>query len=177
MVSSHKQIQGRYKCIVMYIHGKQKVGHLYNFHKSQQSTQTKIKCMLVQIYKIHSSTKQLVHTGEFCEKLRKQDSAISNWAKIVNNLDISRINTLKRSQMIAVTPHKQHMTPKLNLRISMAMTMRALEIRGVNVDIIYRTRQKLDTFIENSVTPFQPRVDSHVHKKPPNMRIMSPKHS
>jgi len=158
----------------MYIHEKQKVDYLYKFHNSQQSTLTKIKYMLSQIYKKQTSAKRFVDIGDFCTRLRKKDSIISNWTRIVHNLKISSIESLKRSLMNLIIPHKQHITLKLNLRVSMALMMRALEIRGVSVDIIDRTRQKLNTSIENSVTPFHPRVHCYVHKKRLSMLIMSP---
>jgi len=135
----------------MYIHEKQKVDHLYNIHNSQQSTHTRIKYMLSEICNRQTSTKRFVIVGDFCTQMRQKDSMICNRAQ-----------------------HKQYDKMKIHFRVSMALTLKALQIRGVSVDIINRTRQKLKFSIEHSVTPLHSQDHCYVHRKRPSMLIMSP---
>jgi len=158
----------------MDIHEKQKVDHLYNIHNSQKSTHTRIKYMLSQICNRQTSTKRLVDVGVFCTQMRQKDSIICNWARVVYKLTIPSIESLQHIVNDLVSQHKQYDKLKIHFRVSMALTLKALQIRGVSVDIINRTRQKLKFSIEHSVTPLHSQDHCYVHKKRPSMLIMSP---
>jgi len=56
----------------MYIHEKQKVDYLYKFHNSQQSTLTKIKYMLSQIYKKTDFGKTICRYRRFLYTIAKK---------------------------------------------------------------------------------------------------------
>ena len=86
----------------------------------------------------HNDSSLHVDWGHFCHNLRGEDTLLSNWGRLA-----TRIVLLQSKPHIIVPEVTSKFQFKHSFRLSLALTLRALRIKGVSPDIVSRTSQTL----------------------------------
>jgi len=81
--------------------------------------------------------------GGFCSAVKSEDTMLSNWSRFAHNI---RLFTQQTCDTLSSKPHGTIL--KQNFRLSLALVVRALEIKGVSADTISRTKCLLCIDIE-----------------------------
>jgi len=84
--------------------------------------------------------------GDFCKGLRKDFNLLSKWARFIRSIRIKRLATIK-CQIVSETF-------RYTFRISLALTLRALSIKGVSDNIVHRTRSSLYRTADRMTQPY-----------------------
>ena len=132
----------------MYIHDNLKADILHNIRLSNNKSLHRLGDMLSQLRSLQAVPQQTVSVEDFSSKMRKTDAVLSRWAQLVY-----KFITPKKLVIYKSLGQPESTTRRLNFRVSLALTLQALEIRGVSPDILYKTRQRLCASIDSLPVP------------------------
>ena len=144
----------------MYIHDNLKTDILQNIHFTNNQSLHRLGDMLSQLRNLQAKPKQIANVDDVCSRMRQRDAMLSRWAKVVHKL-----TTPKKLAICRKLPQHQSARHSLNFRVSLALTLQALEIRGVSRDILYKTRHKLCASVESLPVPPLSRAYRHVTRR------------
>jgi len=144
----------------MCIHDNLKTDILQNIHFTNNQSLHRLGDMLSQLRNSKANPKQMVKVDDVCSRMRQTDAVLSRWAKVVYKL-----TTPKKLAICQKLPQHQSAPHSMNFRVSLALTLQALEIRGVSCDILYKTRQKLSASVESLPVPPLSRAYRHVTRR------------
>jgi len=141
----------------MYIIDNSKAGVLQNIRFTNDNSLHRLGDMLSQLRNLQAVPQHTMNVEEFCSRMRKTDAMLSRWAQLVHKLISSKKLVLCQSlSQHQSTPHR------LNFRVSLALTLQALEIRGVSHGILCKTRERLCASIDSLPVPPVSRRYRHV---------------
>ena len=160
----------------MYIHKKQTFDELHSIHSKKNQKQDKIEYMLSRICNKQTSTKRSVNVRDFYTRMGQTESILSNWSRVVYILTMPIKERLLHITTNRILQQKQHGMEKLSLRVSISLTLKALELRGISIDIINRTREKLGASTEKLFYLFSFSSTMPYVQKRRSTPILSPMH-
>jgi len=92
-------------------------------------------CSVTETPLVHTPKSRLhVNWKNFCHSLRIETTLMSNWARFADKI-------VMLSQQAKITLSEHYL--KFGFRVSLALTLRALRIKGVSPIIVARTKQLL----------------------------------
>jgi len=141
----------------MYIHDNLKTDILQNIRFTNNKSLHRLGDMLSQLRNLQAVPTQSLNVDDFCSKMRQIDAVLSRWAKLVHKLI-----TPKKPVICKSLSQNRSIPHSFNFRVSLALTLQALEIRGVSHDILYKTRQKLCASVDSLTVPPLSRAYRHV---------------
>jgi len=141
----------------MYIHNNLKNDNLQNIRFINNTSLHRLGDMLSQLRNLQAVPTQSMNVDDFCVRMRQIDAVLSRCAKLVHKLITPKNPVIYKSPL-----QNRSISHSLNFRVSLALTLQALEIRGVSRDILYKTRQKLCASVEGLAVPPLYRAYRHV---------------